>query len=36
MKKILNVTKDGICKAIIANYHKAGVGNFIGGAVVKF
>lgn len=31
MKKILNATKDGVCKAIIAGYHKAGVGNFIGG-----
>ena len=37
MKKILNATKDGVCKAIIAGYHKAGVGNFIKrGAVVKF
>ena len=31
MKKILNATKDGVCKAITAGYHKAGVGNFIGG-----
>ena len=31
MKKILNATKDGVCKAIIAGYHKAGDGNFMGG-----
>ena len=31
MKKILNATKDGVCQAITAHYHKEGVGNIIGG-----
>lgn len=31
MKKILNVTKEGVCQAITAHYHKEGVGNIIGG-----
>ena len=31
MKKILNATKEGVCQAITANYHKEGVSNIIGG-----
>ena len=31
MKKILNVTKEGVCQAITAHYHKDGAGNIIGG-----
>ena len=31
MKKILNATKEGVCQAITAHYHKEGVGNIIGG-----
>ena len=31
MKKILNATKDGVCQAITAHYHKEGVSNIIGG-----
>ena len=29
--RILNVTKDGVCQAITAHYHKEGVSNIIGG-----
>lgn len=29
MKTILNVTKDGVCQAITAHYHKEGAGNII-------
>lgn len=37
MKKMLNVTKDGVCQTITAHYHKEGVSNIIkGGAVVRF
>ena len=32
MKTILNVTKEGVCRAITAHYHKEGVGNIIGGS----
>ena len=31
MKKILNATKEGVCQAITAHYHKEGVSNIIGG-----
>ena len=31
MKKILNATKEGVCQAITAHYHKEGAGNIIGG-----
>ena len=31
MKKMLNVTKDGVCQTITAHYYKEGVGNIIGG-----
>ena len=31
MKKILNATKEGVCQAITAHYHKKGVINIIGG-----
>ena len=31
MKKILNTTKEGVCQAILAHYHKEGAGNIIGG-----
>ena len=31
MKTMLNVTKEGVCQAITAHYHKEGVGNIIGG-----
>ena len=31
MKKMLNVTKDGVCQTITAHYHKEGANNIIGG-----
>ena len=31
MKKILNATKEGVCQAITAHYHKEGGSNMIGG-----
>lgn len=34
MKKILNETKDGVCQTITVHYHKEGVSNIIGGAVL--
>lgn len=34
MKKILNATKEGVCQAITAHYHKEGVGNIIGGSSI--
>lgn len=34
MKKILNATKEGVCRAITAHYHKEGVGNIIGGSSI--
>ena len=36
MKKILNATKEGVCQAITAHYHKEGVGNIIGGEAVSY
>ena len=31
MKTILNATKEGVCPAITAHYHKEGAGDIIGG-----
>ena len=36
MKKILNATKEGVCQAITAHYHKEGVSNIIGGEAVSY
>ena len=35
MKKMLNVTKDGVCQTITAHYHKEGASNIIGGGSSK-